>query len=507
MSHYTGNNNIIFHALDPEIFEKNVLNSNDLQNIIKRGNSILPNFDQFVFDVFLCFYKAEAILNNNNNKTAKVYRSFLKIIINNSNYKSLRNYTFLDNIRSGITTLVFIDDFLNWLKDNQYFSKKSILDILELNDLEDQIKYLNNEQDIIKSNKQNIIKEDILEKLNNIEQLNDMEINRLESTVNDLYDNLNSNIENNKMNISKAFNDNLTNLENDINDLYTATYLSIDFDNAYSNVDTSNKIDLANKLIKNDKLKKITDMLGKLNDIMRKELNNLCSTRKDELYTISIGNDVGRIISSEILKLANQYFRKDFYKKFLEGQLQQYELKEENSKGPFIICLDCSSSMQGEKEIWSKAMALTLSEIASRQRRKCDIIAFTSNEHEVKHINIKKGAFKENYQNTIIEIAEYFPGGGTGFENPLDKALKLINKSMNTNSDIAFITDGDAVVNDQWLEEFNKSKKELNIEVYSILIDLHGKENTQTINKFSDRLTTIQQLTSEESKTIFKDLN
>ena len=62
-----------------------------------------------------------------------------------------------------------------------------------------------------------------------------------------------------------------------------------------------------------------------------------------------------------MLSLHHPVLRKDFYRRFLDQELIQYSLRgvEEKGKGPMIVCLDGSSSMAGDKEIWSKAVTLT----------------------------------------------------------------------------------------------------------------------------------------------------
>ena len=67
-----------------------------------------------------------------------------------------------------------------------------------------------------------------------------------------------------------------------------------------------------------------------------------------------------------MIALHHPILRKDFHRRFLDQELLQYSLRgvEEKGKGPMIVCLDGSSSMAGDKEIWSKAVTLTLLEIA-----------------------------------------------------------------------------------------------------------------------------------------------
>ncbi len=137
------------------------------------------------------------------------------------------------------------------------------------------------------------------------------------------------------------------------------------------------------------------------------------------------------------------------------------------------------------------------------KKRKCDILAFTSRDYEVKHFDLKTGVLKSIDSAQFVSIAEYFPGGGTDFEKPLSKALDLLKSSKSNNADIIFITDGESQISPDWLELFNQDKKKYEFKVYSILIDLTGNESQQTLLKFSDKITNIDNLTASNSKKIF----
>ena len=106
----------------------------------------------------------------------------------------------------------------------------------------------------------------------------------------------------------------------------------------------------------------------------------------------------------------------------------------------------------------------------------------------------------------IFELAGYFPGGGTNFEEPLGKALEILGGSKFRRGDIVFITDGEAGVGDGWLEGFRREQAKLGFKVYSILIDLSGRESPETLSLFSDKVTSVTQLTSDAAKGLFLDL-
>jgi len=152
--------------------------------------------------------------------------------------------------------------------------------------------------------------------------------------------------------------------------------------------DISQKFDLISKIIFDKKLQKIAKLLGKLKFLAASKYRDSTKMSKSEIHNIEQGNNISRIIPSELLRLTNlpsellrltnQKLKLLFYKDFIEKQLLQYSLKgkEKIGRGNIICCIDVSGSMQGDPEVWAKATALALLEIAYRQKRDLIIMIF-----------------------------------------------------------------------------------------------------------------------------------
>ena len=168
----------------------------------------------------------------------------------------------------------------------------------------------------------------------------------------------------------------------------------------------------------------------------------------------------------------------------------------------FRSCLDGSSSMAGDKEIWSKAVTLTLLEIARRQRRLFRSICFSSAETPLQVLDLNPREHYEIKTKNVLDLAEYFPGGGTDFQTPLDAALECLQQSRFKKGDIVFITDGECQVSPEWAEQFRDQKEKLGFSLFSILIDV-GSSSLGTLKEFSDRIITIKQFTGDEAQEIF----
>ncbi|HSQ04906.1 MAG TPA: VWA domain-containing protein [Burkholderiales bacterium] len=205
-----------------------------------------------------------------------------------------------------------------------------------------------------------------------------------------------------------------------------------------------------------------------------------------------------------MLALRHPILRRDFARRFLDAELLQYALRapDEKGKGPMIVCLDGSSSMAGDKEIWSKAVSLTLLDIAQRQRRLFRSICFSSADMPLQVLDLNRRQRYVAEMGKVMEMAEYFPGGGTDFQQPLSAALECLQQAHYRRGDIVFITDGECRVDAQWVKAFKRAKERLGFSVLSVLIDV-GSSSLGALTDFSDKITTVSQLSSEASKDIF----
>ena len=223
----------------------------------------------------------------------------------------------------------------------------------------------------------------------------------------------------------------------------------------------------------------------------------------DEIYDLSLGKDLGRLIPSELMKLRHPVTKKQFYKDFAEGKLLQYELqgKEKKQKGAIVVCIDDSGSMSGDPEIWAKSVAMALLEVALYQKRSFYCIHF-DHTHDPKHLHTNEFPKEKGKDiQEIIDMAEYFSGGGTLFEPALDKSRMLIDQQEDyKKADIIFITDGESAVSNGWLEDFNKWKDDNNVNIYGILIDSYYNSDA-TLKLFATeihKLSSINQNSSED---------
>ncbi|KAA9023791.1 vWA domain-containing protein [Niallia endozanthoxylica] len=245
-------------------------------------------------------------------------------------------------------------------------------------------------------------------------------------------------------------------------------------------VPVKEQFELAEMLQKNQNMIEIADWAGRFKEIARAKQKHL-HRNSIERSGVTIGNEVDRLLPIELSSLAIPQAKVDFIRRFAEGQTMMFDKKGKDTlgKGPIILCLDQSGSMR-KLDTQSKGFALALMNIARKQKRDFALITFSTNAEVTV---FPKG---KSTTNDLIHLAGNFLGGGTNFYDPLKQFLSLINESRFKQADIVFVTDGQANLPDEFLEEYRSTKDKKKFQCLSVLIG--RKVDFQTVQKFCDRV-------------------
>ncbi|MEM7009717.1 MAG: VWA domain-containing protein [Thermodesulfobacteriota bacterium] len=503
--------NIESDSFDKEQFENLLSHSDELNILIDSGSNLLPHFDALIMDLFYSFYKHNVLFlpQDTSKKGSALARKLLQKVFIDKHYKELREETILDNFKSALATIDMGNQILGWIRSDEGPGEKTLLKEWEVDQAEDNVSQL--EEEIETWDEVDQENEELGDEFQKAKQEKQDELEGEQENLDQLIQQQEQNHDKMDFDMEKMVKTSLEQTDQNIEDAEDEIQ---SWDSSMGNPGgddkgVGEKLDLASKLGKNEKLRKLSRIVGSLKDEMMSTRRKVWSKRGSEVFDISVGDDIGRIIPTELVSLRHKLLKHDFKKRYVEGRLFQYYLKEERGRGPMVICLDGSSSMSGGKELWSKGVCLTLLEIAKRERRKFNVVVFSSGGAPLK---VFESIGKEGLsgwgmkESEIMELAEYFPGGGTNFEEPLNEAVSLLEDSKFKGGDIVFITDGQSNVGDKWLKEFEENKSKLKFKVYSVLIDLSEKESWGTLSFFSDKVTSVSNLTSKEAKGLFLDL-
>jgi len=262
-------------------------------------------------------------------------------------------------------------------------------------------------------------------------------------------------------------------------------------------------LDLLKRMAKNEAFKKFAALLGRIRKIAARKARSKISGEGVKITKTETGRDIKRAQKSELVSLMNPDLCAKALTRWSRGELRLVGQKTKNKlgHGPVIVCEDGSGSMDGEKQQFAKATVLAMAHYAKIQKRSFAWILYDSRVR-VYRIYLKGQMTGEQ----MLEIAEKQAGGGTNFEDPLNKAIKIIQKEGFKKADICFITDGDCEVSDKFIKEFLAVKKSLEINVISVLCDV-GHTSDTAIKSFSDRVERVSDFTAETAeRQVFRNL-
>ena len=256
---------------------------------------------------------------------------------------------------------------------------------------------------------------------------------------------------------------------------------------ALQRVPPEERLALAERVRASQKLRSLAQMVGRFRNLVIAAQAEKTESAPGQVRGIELGDDVSRMLSSELTLFHHPALRRDLYRRLAEHQAMQYRMtgKRKLALGPLVVCYDESGSMTTMKELWAKAVVLAMLFIARRQQRPFSGIAFGS-AHEIRVKTIRRP--KTATMADVLEVAEPFFGGGTDFESPLTRAREIIEQAMDfTRADIVFITDGIASVSDGFLQDFQTFKKRTGTRVFTVLVDV-GSSSEASVRAWSDQV-------------------
>jgi uncharacterized protein with von Willebrand factor type A (vWA) domain len=493
-------------AYDRRVWQHLRAEAPSLAALEQSGSMFLPHFGSLLQDIFCLLFKYNVVLRETQDvlSSALLNRAFLDGVRHGGQYDILREQTLLNEAHAGLSTLILGERLLDIIREQKLLNQRDLRDLWDIRKQEELVGQKIEEYDNADTIPEDQLSEEGKKALQKAKEKMAGEVQGAEALLRHKSAQLKEDLEGLKSQAGQRLQAETIKVAQQLEDASQEAETWGDTLGTGERSPPGQKLELGKRLAGNDKLKKLARMVGRMklqSQALRKKVFERAS---EEVLEVEQGDSLHRLLPPELLSLHHPVLRKDFYRRFLDRELIQYSLRgiEEKGRGPMIVCLDGSSSMSGDKEIWSKAVALTLLDIARRQRRLFRSICFSSAETPLQVLDLNP---RDRYQvesKTVMDLAEYFPGGGTDFQTPLNAALECLRESRFKKGDIVFITDGECQVSPEWAEQFRKEKERLGFSLFSVLIDM-GPASLGTLQEFSDRITTIKQLTSEGAKDIF----
>ncbi len=196
---------------------------------------------------------------------------------------------------------------------------------------------------------------------------------------------------------------------------------------------------LASMLRKDRRLREIALLAGRMKRIAAGKRRERVRHGADEITDIEQGDSLARALPSELARLRHPRRRLDFLRSLVERQVLQYQLvgAETLGRGPLVLLLDKSGSMEGVKDVWATALSLALLEHAAAERRPFAVLHFNG-----------RVSFE-----AVVRPGEALPqdalfvgcDGGTDIGRALERGLELtLDPKLRRRADVVLVTDGES---------------------------------------------------------------
>ncbi len=184
--------------------------------------------------------------------------------------------------------------------------------------------------------------------------------------------------------------------------------------------------------LRTGRLARWAELIGRFRQMAGGERARKVENATGELVGVTLGNDLSRVIPSELANLGLPELRAVFAVRYAAGELMLYDSQGEQAtgQGAIIACVDTSHSMYEAgpggitREAWAKACALALLDQARHAGRDFVGILFSAAG------KLKVFRFPADQPAGIgrtLDFAETFLGGGTIYQAPLTAAVGLLS--------------------------------------------------------------------------------
>ena len=176
--------------------------------------------------------------------------------------------------------------------------------------------------------------------------------------------------------------------------------------------------------------------------------------------------------------LSYSYTRNIEYKKSHE-ETEEVEVGETvEHKGPMIICVDTSGSMQGTPERVAKTVAFALAQKSLEEERGCYLISFSTG---IETMDLSSFNSTDGITNLVRFLCMSF-NGGTDANPALEYSVNLLKEKDWKNADVLMISDFVMGALDPVLEEKIKVQQEKKCRFFSLAVTSGG--NNEVISTF-----------------------
>jgi uncharacterized protein with von Willebrand factor type A (vWA) domain len=221
----------------------------------------------------------------------------------------------------------------------------------------------------------------------------------------------------------------------------------------------------------NANLRRICELAGRYRRVAQSRQRQKVTHGMDDLVGVTLDGDPSKLLPVELAKLTIPELELDTLRRLVERQCmaREHRCVEPVAKGPIIVSVDESGSMEGEKAHTAKALALAMAWIARQQKRWCALVAYSGDSGE-RLLPLPPGRWHEN------KLADWlcaFIGHGSNLDVPVREMPGYYRqlKAPHGRTDLLFVTDAICRMGREVKAQFLAWKHSVQARLISLVIE------------------------------------
>ena len=239
----------------------------------------------------------------------------------------------------------------------------------------------------------------------------------------------------------------------------------------------------------------------------------ICAESPMSTQGVSRSDDVARMLPQEAAYLGHRKLHMFWHARRAEKALLSYQVegvlqehqpeliemaekeqkkrqKSEPKRGPVMVCIDTSASMQGEPEQLAKAISLEVVRLANEQQRDCLLFAFSGPGQLLE----ERLVFNKSGLKTIIQFLQQSFHGGSDIREPIRHALKRIEQEQWKKADMLLVSDGRFTIPGEIVARIDRERREEGLRIQCISVGRWSSSNMERICQSLYRFESVQPL-------------